>query len=181
MPLPRKQFETLALEQIDALYRAARVLTRDVVRAQDLVQETYLRALAARDSFELREQLRDSGMKAWLLRILHNLGIRSQQRELRQPHSDHPLDDFSAPPAPAALGVDWDDMDQELKQAIQRLPGEYQLVLLLWAVEELNYKEIADVLDIPLGTVMSRLHRARQRLREELPATLAQAAMLMRR
>jgi RNA polymerase sigma-70 factor, ECF subfamily len=62
----------------------------------------------------------------------------------------------------------WDQMDQQLKRAFDALPAEYQTAMQLWAIEELSYKEIADALDVPLGTVMSRLHRARQRLSEQL-------------
>jgi RNA polymerase sigma-70 factor (ECF subfamily) len=70
-------------------------------------------------------------------------------------------------PAPA-IPLDWDSLDERLKGALENLQEEYQIVLLLWAVEDLSYKEIADVLDIPIGTVMSRLHRARQKLSAQL-------------
>ena len=73
----------------------------------------------------------------------------------------------AAGPAPA-LPLDWESLDERLKLALENLQEEYQIVLLLWAVEDLSYKEIAEVLDIPIGTVMSRLHRARQKLSGQL-------------
>src|SRR5690606_17404291 len=95
------------------------------------------------------------------------------QRDRRQPIAVEPehLDaasgaEPSAVPGPGPL--DWDTLDENLARALDQLPEEYQSVMLLWAVEDLAYKEIADVLQIPIGTVMSRLHRARQRLSEQL-------------
>jgi len=167
MKLEPREFERLALEQIDLLYRVARRLTRDPNRAEDLVQETYLRALRSREGFTLEE----FGMKPWLLRILYNLHLSRSQREGRQPV---PLDDLDlAGPdrRSASLPIDsrsFEGMDEQLVRAIDGLSQEYQSVLLLWAVEDFSYKEIADALDIPIGTVMSRLHRVRQKLSEEL-------------
>jgi RNA polymerase sigma-70 factor, ECF subfamily len=168
MKLAAHEFEQLALEQIDLVYRVARRLARDPVQAEDLAQETYLRALRARDGFDLQQY----GIRPWLLRILHNLYITQGQRNSRQPMR---LDDEqweSAEPATAdELPLNpnsFEGMDERLVQAIDDLPEEYRSVLLLWAVEDLSYKEIADALDIPIGTVMSRLHRTRQRLAEQL-------------
>jgi len=169
-PTP-EQFEKLALEQLDLLYRMARRLTRDPSSAEDLVQETYVRALRARDSFDLQSH----GIRPWLLRIMHNLHISRAEREGRQPTAveDDKLE--SAGPASAAGAspppydpASFEAMDQNLVRAIQSLSSEYQVVLMLWAVEEFSYKEIAEAVDIPIGTVMSRLHRARQRLSEQL-------------
>ena len=166
-----EQFEKLALEQLDLLYRMARRLTRDPTSAEDLVQETYVRALKARDSFDLQSH----GIRPWLLRIMHNLHISRAQREGRQPTSmeDEKLEAGSAAASAAAAIPPYDPasfeaMDQNLVRAIQSLSSEYQIVLMLWAVEEFSYKEIAEAVDIPIGTVMSRLHRARQRLSEQL-------------
>jgi RNA polymerase sigma-70 factor (ECF subfamily) len=169
MKVTRQEFERLALEQIDVLYRAARRLTRDATRAEDLVQETYARAIRSWETFDLK----DHGIKPWLLRILHNLHYSRADRDRRQPiavDQEH-LDAASGvepsgvpPPGP----LDWEELDQNLARALDQLPQEYQSVMLLWAVEELSYKEIAAALDIPIGTVMSRLHRARQRLSEQL-------------
>ena len=189
-----EEFERLALAEVDTLYRVANRLTRNPDRAADLVQETYLRAFRSREGFDLQEH----GMRPWLLRILRNLHLSRVDREKRQPVAmdGEVLDSLSptgmAPvPAPAPEGHDsettaeaidtalasgetpWlrlnpDDLDERLKKALETLQEEYQLVLLLWAVEDLSYKEIAEVLDVPIGTVMSRLHRARQKLSAQL-------------
>jgi RNA polymerase sigma-70 factor (ECF subfamily) len=165
MKLDRKQFETLALEHLDMLYRVARRMTRDPHRAEDLVQETYLRAFRSAGEFDLQ----DYGIRPWLVRILHNLHVSKGLRERRQPTK---LDDDhleAASVAPESIpAFSWDATDQQLKRAFDALPEEYQTVMQLWAIEDLSYKEIADALDVPLGTVMSRLHRARQRLSEQL-------------
>jgi len=172
MKLSQAEFERLAMEQIDMLYRIARRLTRgDAGRAEDLVQETYLRALRAREKFDLQEY----GIRPWLLRIMHNLHVSRAEREQRQPASmeDEQLDAAMAHSPIDTLPLDpasFEGMDQQLVKAIHQLPPEYQMVLILWAVDELAYKEIADALGVPIGTVMSRLHRARQRLSEQLRA-----------
>lgn len=168
MKLEPQEFERLAIEQMDSVYRLARRLSRDVARAEDLVQETYLRALRSRDSFTLE----DFGIRPWLLRILYNVHISRAQQEGRRPVAmDDQLleliDESSLTIAPISPGS-FDAMDQRLVRALESLPEEYQSVLLMWAVEDLSYKEIAEILGIPIGTVMSRLHRARQRLTDQL-------------
>src|SRR2546423_1710136 len=170
MKLDRAQFEGLAMEHLDMLYRMARRLTRDQASAEDLVQETYLRALRSYESFDLQE----FGIRPWLLRILHNVHNTRFKREKRQPQAvDDQQLQSAAPALPedpnvAAAGNVWDGMDEQLVQAMDDLPEEYRSVLTLWAIEDLSYKEIAEALDVPIGTVMSRLHRARQRLSEQL-------------
>jgi RNA polymerase sigma-70 factor (ECF subfamily) len=164
-PTP-EQFEQLALEQLDTLYRIARRLTRDPQRAEDLVQETYLRAVRARETFDLQAH----GIRPWLLRIMHNVHVSRSEREGRQPTT---VEDEHLEAASHGSGVPYDQfsfdgMDQQLVRAIESLAPEYQVVLMLWAVDELSYKEIAAAVGIPIGTVMSRLHRARQRLSEQL-------------
>jgi RNA polymerase sigma-70 factor (ECF subfamily) len=164
----RQQFEQLALAQIDTLYRMARRLTRDPTRSDDLVQETFARALRSRDNFQLAEY----GIKPWLLRIMYNLHLNRSDREKRQPTSatDESLEQSSLnemdslPIDPASFQA----MDEKLVRALDDLPEDYRTVMLLWAVEELSYKEIADTLEVPIGTVMSRLYRARRRLAAEL-------------
>jgi RNA polymerase sigma-70 factor (ECF subfamily) len=158
----------LALEHLDMLYRIARRLTRDGARAEDLVQETYLRAFRARDDFELQEY----GIRPWLVRIMHNLHFSRSQREKRQPAAieDQQLDAAASAetPAPWTGKASYEGMDQRLVKALADLPEEYQTVMLLWAVEDFSYKEIADAVSVPIGTVMSRLHRARARLSDKL-------------
>ena len=153
------------------LYRIARRLTRDESTAEDLVQETYLRALRFYQNFDLKE----FGIRPWLLRILHNVHTTRFQHEKRQPVA---IEDAQL--QAAALSTDnghsavstesnlWDGMDEQLVSAVESLPEEYQTVMILWAIDELSYKEIAEALEVPIGTVMSRLHRARQRLSEQL-------------
>jgi RNA polymerase sigma-70 factor (ECF subfamily) len=178
----REQFEKLALEQLDTLYRIARRLARDPQRAEDLVQETYLRAVRARETFDLQAH----GIRPWLLRIMHNVHVSRAEREGRQPASieDEQLESASSGHGGGGGGgggssrsratqppydqFSFEGMDQQLVRAIEGLAPEYQIVLMLWAVEELSYKEIAAAVGIPIGTVMSRLHRARQKLSEQL-------------
>lgn len=169
MKLLAAEFEKLAIEQMDMLYRVARRLTHDTTQAEDLVQETYLRALKARDGFDLQA----FGIRPWLLRILHNLYLNRCQREVRQPMAmeDEQLEAAGTGGDSGSLPLrtqDFEGMDEHLVRALDALPQEYQIVLILWAVDELSYKEIADALTIPIGTVMSRLHRARQKLSEQL-------------
>jgi RNA polymerase sigma-70 factor (ECF subfamily) len=168
MKISRQNFEQLALAQVDTLYRVARRLTRDEATAEDLVQETYLRAFRAAENFELQEY----GIKPWLLRIMQNLYVSRGEREQRQPQSmeDGQLE-IGEPQSAAALPIDavsFDAMDEQLVAALKDLPAEYQQAMLLWAVDELSYKEMAVVLDVPIGTVMSRLFRARQKLATSL-------------
>jgi len=169
MKLPRDQFEELALEQLDLLYRVARRLTGSANEAGDLVQDTFLRALKAHHTFDLQEH----GIRPWLLRIMQNIHFSRATREQRQPASteqavlesgrrEGTADPYAFQPA------GWDGMDERLARALQELPPDYQTVMLLWAVEEFSYKEIAESMDIPMGTVMSRLYRARQRLADLL-------------
>jgi RNA polymerase sigma-70 factor (ECF subfamily) len=167
MKLTREEFDKLALEHLDMLYRVARRLCGDPTQAEDLVQETYLRAYRARSEFNLEQY----GIRPWLVRIMHNLHVSRSMREKRQPVSvdDSRLDiaqtgDGAAPLNPSSF----EGMDQRLVRAIEALPQEYQTVLILWAVDQFSYKEIAHSLDVPIGTVMSRLHRARTKLSETL-------------
>jgi RNA polymerase sigma-70 factor (ECF subfamily) len=169
MNLDRSEFETLAMEQLDMLYRMARRLARDQATAEDLVQETYLRALRSYHTFDLQQY----GIRPWLLRIMHNLHTTRYQREKRQPlamedaklEAATPIGNGDGSPTGANL---WDGMDEQLMKAVTSLPEEYQVVMMLWAIEDLSYKEIAQTLEVPIGTVMSRLHRARQRLAAQL-------------
>ena len=182
MSLSRDEFERLALEHLDMLYRVARRLTHnDVAAAEDLVQETYVRAIRSWATFQLQE----FGIRPWLIRILQNLFYSSARRDHRQPaglEQDHlesiPVNGSTTDVLPLSPDS-FEGMDQRLVQALNRLPTEYQLVMLMWAVEELSYKEIAEALDVPIGTVMSRLHRAKQKLAEQL-ADYARANRMIR-
>jgi RNA polymerase sigma-70 factor (ECF subfamily) len=167
MKISREEFERLAMEHMNMLYRIARRITRDQSSAEDLVQETYLRAFRARDSFDLQQY----GIRPWLVRIMHNLNLSQSKRGGKQPVlvENEILD--SGPKGPSSLPLNpmsFEGMDERLVRAVNQLPEEYQTVLLLWAVEDFSYKEIAAAVDVPIGTVMSRLHRARERLSVQL-------------
>ena len=167
----------------------ARRLTRDGNRAEDLVQETYVRALRARDTFDLKTH----GIRPWLLRIMHNVHVSRSEREVRQPAAveqdqlEASLSLGTSGGTTGASGHDgssvwnlgsFESMDQQLVHAIEGLAPEYQVVLMLWAVDELSYKEIADAIGIPIGTVMSRLYRARQRLSVQLRSYATQEGII---
>jgi len=168
----REEFEPLALEHMESVYRMAMQLTRHPDEAADLVQETYLKALRASASFE--EQ--GGGMRPWLFKILHNAFYSRVAKEKRGPTSveNFPAEASSekAPedPGPAwnLAALDWEHVDGRLKAAIEALSPEYREVLLLWGVEGMKYREIAMIMDVPIGTIMSRLHRARSILARQL-------------
>lgn len=163
----KARFQEIALPHLDAVYRLARVLAGNDAEADDLTQETFTLAFRAFDRFELREY----GARPWLLRILHNVFFSRMSKRRREPtllddvDFDHFADELEEAAEPvSADNVNWDLFDAELKQAVGELRPEHREVLLLWAFEGLSYKEIADVCGCALGTVMSRLYRARQRL-----------------
>jgi RNA polymerase sigma-70 factor, ECF subfamily len=163
----KDSFEALAIPHLDAVYRVARRLARDEHGAEDLVQETYLKAYKAFGRFEVRE----FGVRPWLLKILYNTFLNRQARGKKGPRSAdqqtleqvHADESYTGPPE-----LDYENLDQEVRRAIDDLPAEFRSVLLLWATMELSYQEIADILGVPIGTVMSRLHRARQQLAQQL-------------
>jgi len=170
--LDRTQFEQLALEHMDAVYRLALQLSRHPDEASDLVQETYLRALRFSNGFEEK----GGGMRSWLFTILHNVFYTRKKREARGPVSveafhepdEKQLAADEAPPAWDLRSLNWDHVDERVKKAIEALSPEHREVLLLWGVEGMKYREIAAVMDVPIGTIMSRLHRARAVLSRSL-------------
>jgi RNA polymerase sigma-70 factor (ECF subfamily) len=164
MKISREEFMRLALEQMDAIDRVARSLTHNSAEADDLVQETYLAALKAHSCFELES----FGIRPWLLRILHNLYVNHARRERRRPAAldAEQLEAVSDPAPPMPL--DGTVVDEDVERALNGLPADLRTTLMLWAVDEMSYKQIAQVMDVPIGTVMSRLYRARQRLSEAL-------------
>lgn len=166
------EFRELAMAEIDAVYRMAMHLARHPDDAADLVQETYLKALGAERRFELQD---GKGVRPWLFKILHNNFYSRVQKRRREPTLGDDLppttvdSEVDAPPPAWDLEhMDWEQVDDRLKQAIDDLPEHYREVLLLWAVEGLKYREIAGVLGVAIGTVMSRLYRARTQLSEKL-------------
>lgn len=131
------------------------------------MQATCLRALESAASFSPR----GGGMRSWLFRICHNRwrNMRRDTRREFQETEEQSLADLLVAPGTDAdsldlAQLDWEQLDQRLKAALADLPETHRLPLLLWALEDLPYREIAEVLDIPVGTVMSRLHRARAQL-----------------
>ena len=167
-------FRELALAEMDSVYRMAMHLARNPEDASDLVQETYLKAFKSEGRFELR----DHGVRPWLFKILHNNFYTKIKKKRREPAlGEEVLSEAaggvlgevdSPPPAWDLAHLDWEQVDDRLKHAIDELPDHYREVLLLWAVEGLKYREIADVMGVALGTVMSRLYRARAILTENL-------------
>jgi len=169
-------FETLALPLLPALYNVASWLTQNAMDAEDLVQETFLKALRGFDSFEP-----GSNFKAWIFRILRNtyLTSRSGLRAQRTVSLDEQLDtqgEFDPPAYPeAAIDRATPEINlirsvdrATLHSAMEKLSAPLLEVILLCDVEEMKYKEIASVLDLPIGTVMSRIARARAALRHSL-------------
>lgn len=170
-------FRELVLAEMDSVYRMAMHLGRHPDEASELTQETYLKAFKAEGKFELREQ----GVRPWLFKILHNTFYTRVGKRKREPTMSHDVLQDAAPrqmdePTPAwdLAHLDWEQVDDRLKHAIDELPEHYREVLLLWSVEGLKYREVAEVLDVPLGTVMSRLYRARAILSEQLAGLAAE-------
>ena len=156
---------------LDSLYRYALVLTRNQAEAEDLVQETYVRAIGAAGRLQV-----DSNIRAWLFTILRNLRLNAVRKlrtdpKLLKDQEDGYLLDGLVGNMPDAHNLLEQQQDAELvRSAIRKLPSEFQEVLILREFEELSYQEIASVLHCPMGTVMSRLGRARAKLRRVLTA-----------
>jgi RNA polymerase sigma-70 factor (ECF subfamily) len=164
-------FEELAMPLFDQLYNFAHWLARDRTEAEDLVQETYAKALKGFSSFQA-----GTNFRAWMYRILRNTFLTS--RTGLKASATLPLDSEDSPELPAGPETPESiliehSQHQLLQTAIEALPVHFREVLLLCEVEEMSYQEIAETLAIPLGTVMSRLSRARKTLRESLQQKLA--------
>jgi len=156
-----QSFEDIFLPHFGAAYNLARWLTATNSDAEDLCQDAYLKALSSFDSY------RGGNPKAWLLAIVRNTCFDWLRQ--RRPSALIPFDDDVAAPDPSPEAAFLRELDRHaLQSALARLPAEFQEVLILREFEDLSYKEISDIAGVPLGTVMSRLARARQRLRTEL-------------
>jgi RNA polymerase sigma-70 factor (ECF subfamily) len=180
----RAKFADLAMEHMPALYTAALRMTRNAADAEDLVQETYLKAYRAFDSFT-----EGTNLKAWLYRILTNTYINSYRAAKRRPEvsdvedvEDLYLYHRLAPGNGTGRSAEEEALagftDEEVKEAIEALPEAFRIAVLLADVEGFSYKEIADITDVPIGTVMSRIHRGRRALQKTL-ANFAQARGLV--
>lgn len=154
------ELRALIEEQIPRLRRYARALTGDRSSADDLVQDTLERALSR---FHLWRH--GSDLRAWLFTIMHNIFINQARTRLRQRHES--LEATAALDAMQAPDPDWLQL-RDLDSALAQLPHEQRTVLLLVGLEQFTYEEAAQVLKIPIGTVMSRLSRGRERLRAVL-------------
>ena len=160
-------FETDALSHLDSLYGTALRLTRNEADAQDLVQDTYVKAFRSRKQFR-----KGTNLKAWLFTILHNT-FRNQRRDSGRDPIDVDSDkvDLAAPADPADTPEEQllrDVMAPDLQAALDGLPEAFREAVWLRDVEEFPYAEIAEMLDVPLGTVMSRISRGRRMLYESM-------------
>lgn len=167
-------FEQLALPLFASLYNHAHWLTRNQAEAEDLVQETFTKALRAFDSFQ-----RDTNFKAWIFRILRNTflttraGIATSRTVFLEDHPDT-LDTTASGPTPEDILLRLDNQ-AAIHTALEQLQPQLREVLLLCDVEEIKYKDIAVILDVPIGTVMSRISRARRTLRQLLQPHLGES------
>jgi RNA polymerase sigma-70 factor, ECF subfamily len=162
-------FEDLALPLFDQLYNFAHWLTQNRAEAEDLVQETYAKALRGFRSFQA-----GTNFRAWIFRILRNsfLTSRTGLKSMVGLEEDEAESVASNTPSPEAALIAQADRAL-VQQALADLSVPFREILLLCDVEEMSYEEIAQVLSIPVGTVMSRLHRARKALRARLAETFA--------
>jgi RNA polymerase sigma-70 factor (ECF subfamily) len=169
-------FDQLLLAELDGLYRTAKYLTQNAALAEDLVQETALKALRSRHTFQP-----DRPFRPWVFAILRNTLNDHYRREGRRPRLqslDSGDDDSSRLPEPLTLARPDDQifhyvLDEEIELALQDLPETMRFAVLMADVEQLSYQEIAQLMEWPKGTVMSRLSRGRRKLREAL-STYAQ-------
>jgi len=171
----RAQDEAAIVASIPSLRRYARGLVSDAHRADDLVQDTLERAWSRLGQWQRRGEIR-----AWMFGILHNQFIDGLRAKRSRPE-ENAGDEL---PEVAQRAAQSDHLElQDLDRTLQRLPAEQREILLLVAVEDMSYQEVANVVGVPIGTVMSRLARARERLRRELQhraATVQVAAPLQR-
>lgn len=167
-------FEVELLGQLDTLYSVSCRMTRSTAEAEDLVQDTVVKAMRARDQFEL-----GTNLKAWLLRILTNTFINRYKRGgmerdiIDGPDAESLTDGWIGATTLRAMRDPETQalsplVEAEVQRALDDLPAEFRLAVVLSDIEELSYKEIADAMGCPIGTVMSRLHRGRRMLQKTL-------------
>jgi RNA polymerase sigma-70 factor (ECF subfamily) len=178
-----QRFERDALPFLDQLYSAAMRMTRNPQDAEDLVQETFAKAYAAFHQFQ-----EGTNLKAWLYRILTNTFINNYRKKQREPQPSltEDVEDWQLARAEShtSSGLKSAEMqalerlpDSDVKDALSKLPEDFRLAVYLADVEGFPYKEIAEIMDTPIGTVMSRLHRGRRQLRAMLTDYARQRGM----
>ena len=168
------RFEALVLPHLDALHYTAMRLAREESTAEDLVQETFLRAYRA-----LHQLAQEESCRAWLMKILTNVWLNQRQKrgreamaldvyELDLSHEEAALWGHHSIPEEPERAASRRQFCEDLDQALLQLPEAFRIVVMLADVEGLSYKEVAETLQCPIGTIMSRLYRARQLLRKAL-------------
>ena len=179
-----QRFEADALQYLDQLYSAALRMTRNPADAEDLVQETFAKAYSSFHQFRP-----GTNLKAWLYRILTNTFINSYRKKQRQPQQSmsEDVEDWQLARAEShtSSGLKSAEMealerlpDSDVKDALAQLPEDFRLAVYLADVEGFPYKEIAEIMDTPIGTVMSRLHRGRKALEKALWETARQRGLV---
>lgn len=174
-PADKQRFQTDALPLLDPLYAGALRMTRNPSDAEDLVQETMMRAYRSFDRFE-----EGTNLKAWLFRIMTNAYINTYRKKQREPQkvSSDELEEFDLYRELKEHDPAWDAtpenivlanlVDSDIIDAIDDLPEQFRLAVVLSDVEGFSYAEMAEIMEVPLGTVMSRLHRGRKALQKRL-------------
>jgi RNA polymerase sigma-70 factor (ECF subfamily) len=176
---PSSGFEAQALSYIDSLYAVAMRLTSNPADAEDLVQETYLKAFRAESQFEP-----GTNLKAWVFTILHNTFLNARRRAGRQPATvdsevvERAADLVSTTGETPEQILMRDSLDADLQAALDSIPEPFRQAVWLRDVEEFSYAEIAKILQVPMGTVMSRISRGRRLLYERLTARTDKFARL---
>lgn len=169
----RKPFENIAFEHLDSLYSTAFRLTQNKQDSEDLVQDTYLKAYQFFYRFEP-----GTNFKAWIFKILMNTFINSYHKKMRAPASvqfekvEYSIESNSSSVEFQLVAKEYDRLKDafadEVMEAIEKMPDNYRMAVLLCDIEEFSYKEISSILEIPIGTVMSRISRGRRFLQVSL-------------